>query len=77
MVWGRFVCWSWVVGSRFSWVVFWVLGNTFVLNVSNIARVSIGNAIGNNLGATIRKSNTVFAMGGVAITGLIGSKVSL
>ena len=48
---------------------------TLILDISNIARVSIGNIVGDNLGAAVRKGNTVLAVGGVAITSLILTKV--
>merc|ERR1711970_960327 len=64
--WGR-VCdfhWGWAVGS-----------NSLILDISNIARVSVGNVVGHNLGAAIGKGNTILAVGGVAITGLVLAKV--
>ena len=48
---------------------------TLILDISNIARVSIGNIVGDNLGAAVRKGNTVLAIGGVSITSLILTKV--
>ena len=66
------VGWGWLVWGR---LVLWVLGNTLVLDISNIARVGISNIVGHNLGAAIRKSNTVLAIGSIAIPVLIGSKV--
>ena len=52
----------------------WVLGNTFVPHISNIARVGIGNTVGDNLGAAIRKGNTVFTSSGVSVPFLILAK---
>ena len=52
----------------------WVLSNTFVPHISNIARVGIGNTIGDNLGAAIRKGNTVFTSSGVSVPFLILAK---
>merc|ERR1712048_1432906 len=77
MVWG----WSWVVcwlrGMVWScWFVFWVLGNTFVLNISNVATISI-YVIGNNLGTAIRKSNTVFTSSGITFTVFISRERGL
>ena len=66
-----------VVGwSRLGWVVWLVVGFSLVLNISNVARVGITNTVGDNLGATIRKVNTVLARGGIAISVLILGKVS-
>ena len=59
----------------------WVLGNTFVPHISNIAGVAIGNIVGDNLGAAIRKGNTVLSSSVVAIPLLIlgkgGSRVGV
>ena len=52
----------------------WVLGNTFVPHISNIARVGIGNTIGDNLGAAIGKGNTVFTSSGVSVPLLVLAK---
>jgi len=76
MVW----CWvvrsgSWVVG-RLGWVIFWILGNTFVFNIGNIPSISV-DCISYNLGAAIRKSNAVLTVGSITITVLISSKSSL
>ena len=75
--WGRVVDWSWLVcwGSLVSWLVFWVVGLTLVPDISNIARVAIGNRVGHNLGATIGKNNTVFTRGGISVPLLVLSKV--
>jgi hypothetical protein len=72
MVWSWF---GWVV-SRLGWVVFWVLSNTFVFDISNISSVSIGDVVGNNLGTAIRKIDTVFTVGGVSVTVFVSSKIS-
>jgi len=77
MVWG----WSWVVcwlrGVVWSsWFVFWVLGNTFVFDISDVATISI-YGIGNNLGATIGKGNTVLTSGFFTFTVFIGRESSL
>jgi len=61
------VSWCWV-GLDWGWVI---MGLSFVLDISNIARVGISSAVGDNLGATIRKSNTVFTSSGIAIPVLI------
>ena len=52
----------------------WVLGNTFIPHISNIARIGIGNTVGDNLGAAIRKGNTVFTSSGVSVPFLILAK---
>jgi hypothetical protein len=46
-------------------------GLTLILDIGNIARIGIQNIVGNNLGAAIRKSNTVFSIGSVSIAVLI------
>ena len=60
--WGRSI--SWLRG--FVWD-----GNTLVLNISNITGSSIINTVGNNLGATIGKSNTVFSSCVVSVAVLV------
>jgi len=72
MVWGRF---GWVV-SWLSWVVFWVLSNTFVFDISNISTISISNVVGYDLSTAIGKIDTVFATCGVSITVFVGLEVS-
>merc|ERR1712038_968700 len=77
MVWG----WSWVVcwlrGMVWScWFVFWVLGNTFIFDISYVATISI-YVIGNNLGTAIRKSNTVFTSSGITFTVFISRERGL
>jgi len=52
-----------------------VVGLSLVLDISDIARVGIGNVVGDNLGAAIGKSNAVLAVGGIVVTGLVGGKV--
>ena len=70
MIWGWLGCVVW------SWFVFWVLGNTFVFNVSDITVISV-SGVGNNLGTAIGKSNTVFTSDNITVTVFIGGKVSL
>ena len=48
-------------------------GLTLVPDVSNITRSGIKNIVGDNLGTTIRKGNTIFSIGGVAIAVLVVS----
>ena len=70
-----------LVGSRFvgsrvgSRLVGLIVGLTLVPHISHIARVGISNIVGDNLGAAIRKVDTVLAIGSIVITVLIGSKV--
>lgn len=72
-----------MVGSGVSldwgWVVWLVVGLTLVLDISNVARVGIGNIVGDDLGAAIGKGNTVRSSGGISITGLglaeVGTRV--
>ena len=52
-------------------------GLALILDVHHIARVGIGSVIGHNLGAAIREEDTVAALGGVAITGLLGTEVNV
>ena len=69
-----------------NWSISWLWclvgdGNTLVPDISNVARVSIIDTVGNNLGATIRKGNTVFSSSVVSIAvfvvGILGSSVVL
>ena len=62
-------------GISWGWGSIWN-GSSLVFDISNISRLSIKNTIGDNLGSTIGKCNTVFSIGGVSIAVLIGSKVS-
>ena len=64
---------GWVIWGRF---VFWVLGNTFVLDISDISTIGIIDGISNDLSTAIGKIYTVFTIGSITITVLIGSKVS-
>jgi hypothetical protein len=73
----RCICWSrnrcigWSGGISWSWSV----GSfTTVLDISNVASVGI-SSVGHSLKATIRKSNMVLTLSGIAIAGLRGSKV--
>ena len=73
-----------LVGSRLvggglvgSGLVLIVAGLTLVGHISDVARVGIGDGVGHNLGAAVGKDNTVAAVGGIAVTGLVGIKVNL
>ena len=63
--WSRGIGWSWSRGISWSWGS---IGNwgTLVLDISNIARESISNIVGDNLDTAIRKSNTVASSSGVS-----------
>jgi len=52
-----------------------IMSFTFISDLSNVSRVSLG-VVGDNLGPAIGKSNTVRSRGGVSITGLILTKGS-
>ena len=56
-------------------VVGLIVGLSFIFDVSNVAGVIISNIVGNNLGPAIREVDTVFTIGGITITVLVGSKV--
>ena len=56
-------------------VVGLVVGLALIPHVGDIAGVSIIDMVGDDLGAAIRKSNTVLARGSVVVTVLVGSKV--
>ena len=58
MIRSRLISWDWVWG----WLVSWggaIRGNSFVCNLGNVARVSISGSVGDDLGTTIGKGNTV------------------
>ena len=63
--WSRGIGWSWSRGISWSWGS---IGNwgTLVLDISDIARESISNIVGDNLDTAIRKSNTVTTSSGVS-----------
>jgi len=69
------VVWSWL--SWVVWLNFWVLGNTFVFDISNISSISISYVVGNNLGTAIGKGYTVFTVGGISITVFVSLEVSV
>jgi hypothetical protein len=45
-----------------------ILGLTLISDISNISRVFISNLVGDNLGSTIRKIYTIFAISSITIT---------
>ena len=52
-------------------------GGALVPDIHHIAGVAIGGVVGDNLGAAVREKDTVLAVGGVAVTGLIGAKLNV
>ena len=69
-----------VVGGRGSLVdrlMGSIGGFALILDIHDIARVGISSVVGDNLGAAIRKEDAVLAIGGVAITGLVGTKLDV
>merc|ERR1712038_2236599 len=52
-------------------------GLALILDVHRIARVAIGSVVGHNLGAAVREEDTVAALGGVAVTGLLSTEVNV
>jgi len=57
VVWGRFwMVWSW----SWFWVVWFVVWYTFILYIGSVS-IFMVSMIGNNLGTTIRKKNSVFS----------------
>ena len=53
-----------------------IVSLTLVCDISNIARVAIGNVVSHNLGAAIGKSHAVLAVGSITITVLVLGKAS-
>merc|ERR1719429_137457 len=77
---GRLVDGGGVVGGRGGLVdrlMGGVGGLALVLDVHDVARVGIGSVVGDNLGAAVGEEDTVLAVGGVAITGLVGTKLDV
>ena len=52
-------------------------GLAVILDVHHVARVSILGLVGDNLSAAIGEENVVRAIGGVAITGLLSTKLHI
>ena len=73
------VGWGWVVdwGRLVGWggLVLGVLSNTLIPDVSDVARVTVSNVVGHNLGATVGEGNAVLSSSGVSIPLLILAKV--
>merc|ERR1719471_1355269 len=68
MVWGR----GWLVGRLWS-----IGGFTLVLDIHHVSGVAISSVVGDNLGAAIGEEDTVLTIGGVAITGLVLTKLNI
>ena len=69
-----------VVGGRVSLMdrlMGGIGGFALILDIHDIARVGICSVVGDNLGAAVGKKDTVLAIGGVAITGLVGTKLDV
>ena len=54
-----------------------IVSLTSVLNISNVSRIVISHSVSHGLGATIRKEHMVVAIGSIAITGLLLTKMKL
>ena len=65
--------WGWLVS--WLWLILGELGHTLVLDVGHIASVGVSYTVGDNLSATIWKSNPVGSSGGIAIPVFILAKV--
>merc|ERR1712018_134911 len=52
-------------------------GLALILDVHHVARVAISSVVGHNLGAAVREEDMVAALGGIAITGLLSTKVNI
>ena len=70
--WGGVVDWGRLVGSG---LVLRVLGNAFVADISDISTIGVGNAVGDNLGAAVRKGNAVRSGGSVPVPLLVLGEV--
>ena len=58
-----------------SWLGFGIGGSAFVLDIGNMAALTIGiRGVGDSLGTAVGKEDIVGALGGIAITGLICTK---
>ena len=64
-----------MVRSRGLGLIRSIVSLTLVFDICDVSRVSISYRVGDNLGTTIRKGNTVFTRGSITITVLILSKV--
>merc|ERR1711874_631514 len=63
-------------GGLVSWLVDGGVGGlALVPDVHDVAGVAIGGVVGHDLGAAVGEEDTVLAVGGVAVTGLVLAKV--
>ena len=62
-------------GSLVGGLVLGVLSLALVLDISDVARVAVGNLVGDDLGPAVGKGNTVLAVGGIAVPSLVLAKV--
>merc|ERR1712241_287739 len=56
-------------------LVLGVLSLALVLDISDVARVGITDSVGDDLGPAVGEGNTVLAVGGIAVPGLVLAKV--
>ena len=52
-------------------------GLALVLDVHHIARVGVIGLVGDNLGAAVGEEDAVRAIGGIAVTGLLGTELNI
>ena len=64
-----------MVRGRLGWVVWLVVSLALVLDVGDVAGVSVSHVVSDDLGAAVGKGNTVLAIGGITIAGLILGEV--
>ena len=64
-------------GSIGLGLILGVDGLTLVPDISDVARVAVGNVVGHDLGPAVGKGDAVLAVGGIAVTGLVVGKVGL
>merc|ERR1719158_217865 len=66
-----------LVGSSMVGSGLMVGGLALILDIHHVARVTIGSVVGHNLGAAVREEDTVAALCGIAITGLLSTEVNV
>ena len=62
-------------GSLVGGLVLGVLSLALVLDISDVARVAVGDLVGDDLGPAVGKGNAVLAVGGIAVPSLVLAKV--
>ena len=74
---GWVIDWSWLVcrGRLVGGLVLGILGLALVPDIGNIARVSISNTVGHNLGTAVREGYAVLSSSRVSIPLLVLAKV--